>query len=129
MTIKEFIEKYKLRIESEFIGVGHDNPEFKNSDCYKVTISRPGHRMTFLFYHGIAIKHEPTLDKIIECLQSDASCADYDFEEFCSNLGYDEDNRRAERIYKAIQKETVRLKTFFGDDLFTIFQGWKHEQN
>ncbi len=33
----------------------------------------------------------------------------YDFSEFCGSLGYDEDSREAERIYKACGKEYDKL--------------------
>ena len=35
------------------------------------------------------------------------------FEEFCSDFGYDEDSREAERIFHACQEQTAKLKKIF----------------
>lgn len=40
---------------------------------------------------------------------SDGLYATEDYNEFCSNLGYDEENRAAERIYKACKKTLKKL--------------------
>lgn len=39
------------------------------------------------------------------------------FENFCSEFGYDEDSRKAEKIYKAVLKEWAGVKRVFGDVL------------
>lgn len=52
----------------------------------------------------------PSAYDVLACLQK------YDpgtFEDFCSNCGYDEDSRAAERIYFAVQKEYTQLARLF----------------
>lgn len=52
----------------------------------------------------------PSVYDVLACLQK------YDpgtFEDFCSDYGYDEDSRTAERIYFAVQKEYIQLARLF----------------
>lgn len=53
---------------------------------------------------------QPTAYDVLACLTK------YDpgtFEDFCSEFGYDEDSRTAERIYYAVQKEYTQLARIF----------------
>lgn len=53
---------------------------------------------------------KPTVYDVLACMTK------YDpgtFEDFCSNFGYDEDSRTAERIYFAVQKEYSQLSRLF----------------
>lgn len=55
----------------------------------------------------------PSVYDILACLTK------YDpgtFEEFCSEYGYDEDSRTAERVYFAVQKEYTQLAKLFTPD-------------
>lgn len=62
---------------------------------------------------GLKEKAVPTAYDVICCLTM------YDvgtFEEFCSDYGYDEDSRRAEKIYIACIKEYKDLTRIFSED-------------
>jgi len=61
---------------------------------------------------------KPTVDTVLDCLASDASGADETFEYWCGNFGYDTDSRRAEKTYKAVQRQTAKLRAFLGEDLY-----------
>lgn len=53
---------------------------------------------------------QPTAYDVLACMTK------YDpgtFENFCSDLGYDEDSRTAEKIYIAVQKEYAQLAKIF----------------
>lgn len=52
---------------------------------------------------------KPNVDGLIECLVSDCDLGCGTFSDFCSNLGYDEDSRKAFDIYLACQKISDRL--------------------
>ena len=55
----------------------------------------------------------PTVYDVLACMTK------YDpgtFENFCSDFGYDEDSRTAERIYFAVQKEYSQLSRLFTPD-------------
>jgi sRNA-binding regulator protein Hfq len=63
---------------------------------------------------GKPIKGEaPTNYDILACLTKHDPGT---FENFCSEFGYDEDSRKAEKIYKAVKEEYTNLCTLFTDD-------------
>ena len=59
---------------------------------------------------------EPPLDYVLDAYVSDASCYDEarDLADFCANLGYDEDSRKAEATYRACGEVLHWLTTFVG---------------
>ena len=92
-------------------------------DHWRVTLRYDRHSMTLVFsmgegHHG----KEPTVEDVLDCLFSDACTIDNarSFEEWCSELGYDTDSRRAETIYKATGKSTEKLKHLLGDDFIEV---------
>lgn len=62
----------------------------------------------------------PGILAVLDCLASDSATVENarSFEEWCGDLGYDTDSRRAERTWKACVSTARRLKQFLGDDLF-----------
>lgn len=62
---------------------------------------------------------EPTLYDILTCLTK------YDvgtFENFCSEFGYDEDSRKAEKTYNAVVKEYESMCRLFSDEELEVLQ-------
>lgn len=60
---------------------------------------------------------EPTLYDVIACIQK------YDvgsFADFCSEFGYDEDSRKAEKIYNAVCDEYMNVSRLFNDSEIEI---------
>lgn len=45
-----------------------------------------------------------------------------DFKNFCSNFGYNEDSRTAEKVYKAVLEEYTNIKTLFNDEELELLQ-------
>lgn len=68
----------------------------------------------------------PTVTDVMYCLVSDAQCAEYgDFDDFCDNLGYDNDSREAERIYNACRDTFFKLRSMFNlEQLSELFQDY-----
>ncbi len=63
------------------------------------------------------IIEEPRLYDIITCLTR------YDpgtFEDFCSEFGYDEDSKKAEKIYNAVRDEYLSMCSLFSDEELEI---------
>lgn len=77
-------------------------------------------KMTVTFSMGYGHNGKaPKADEVIDCLASDSNSVDQsDFEEWCSELGYDSDSRKAEKTYKACEHIAKRLKSFLGSDLY-----------
>jgi hypothetical protein len=89
--------------------------------------------MALDFFQGTAIKDDPTAERVVESLLSDASSLDNSssFEDWAGGLGYDVEypnvRRHARRIYAAVSRMTERLKKLLGDDYETFMQA-EHEQ-
>jgi len=69
---------------------------------------------------------EPTAAEVLNCLANDSAMVENyrSFEDFCSDLGYNSDSRRAKRIWHACNHQAGRLKRFLGVDLyFTLLWG------
>jgi len=55
---------------------------------------------------------------ILSCISSDAFCPDT-FADFCAELGYDEDSRKAEKTFKACSSFARRIQKFFTEEELT----------
>lgn len=59
---------------------------------------------------------KPSAASVLYCLLSDASLGAELFADFCADMGYDEDSRKALAIYEACQKTAAELRMFTGDE-------------
>lgn len=64
----------------------------------------------------------PTQASVLYCLLSDAQCGDDTFDDFCSNLGYDTDSRKALETYLACQETNTKLNKFFSRETISTLQ-------
>ena len=119
MIMQQFIDHHTITLNATRTDRNPDMSDFEG-DHWRVTLKRPGRRMSLYFSKGYGHGGAPpTTEGVLECLRSDA-CTDGDtFEEFCFSLGYDSDSRKAEKTYKAVQRHTDKLRRFLGADLFT----------
>lgn len=92
----------------------------RQANGYRVTLKYKRRQMGLDYWMGSGISHEPDAEGVLENLLSDASSADQTFEQWCADLGFDADSRRAERIYRAVQKQTDALRRLLGDDFDTF---------
>ncbi len=88
---------------------------------YTVKLKYDDRQMTIPFFMGSALTHEPTDEDVMICLIADYSVTDETFEEFCANFGYDEDSRKAEKIYKQCVRNGKKIKKLLGPDLDSVF--------
>lgn len=79
------------------------------------TISRGSQSYEFWFSQGEGCKESPTLTDTLSCLIMDASSADESFESWCAEYGYDDDSRKAERIYNAVKETRAALFTLMSE--------------
>ena len=117
MTTNEFCKKHQIMIKYSQVD---SNPHMPNNSMthWKVTLKHGGRQMTLTFSKGSGHKGvPPSAPEVLECLKSDFFLAGYDFEDWCSDLGYETDSRRAEKIYKACDRQSRKLEKFLGDDL------------
>ena len=97
------------------------NMDVEDMDHWKVTLRRKNPRRQMTVYFSMGYGHngsEPTVEDVIDCLASDASGYDNarGFEDWAGDYGYDADSRKAERIYRAVERDAARLHRFLGVD-------------
>lgn len=117
-----------VRIIAEYNGEPAPWGDHSTADGWKVTLLRTGadgrsHRLTVPFWKGVAHHGaEPSALEVMECLCSDATSIENarDFADWCGDLGYDADSRRAEKTFLACQRIRDRLAQFLGDEFETF---------
>ena len=95
--------------------IGDDIP---GANHYRVTLRAHGRQMTVPWSQGPAILREPTAADVLDCLASDTSgyhSAGGTFEAWAAEYGYDEDSRKAERIFRAVERQAGALRHLLGD--------------
>lgn len=120
MTIlQKFCAENKIRakVESADDNPNMDAKDKRSMNHYRVTLRRGDRRMTVPFSTGMGWTREPDAADVLNCLISDASgfLSACDFEDWCSEYGYDTDSRRAERTFKLIDKQTTKVRNFLGE--------------
>ena len=114
LTMAQFIARMALRMTAEYTD-RNPNMNDDNMDHWRCVISCGRRRMTLVFSMGLGHRGaEPKLAEVLDCIASDAASALEDFADWCSNLGYSEDSRKAERVYKACQRQAVSLRRLLG---------------
>jgi len=130
-SIRQFVANNRIDISSVLVDC---NPHMmtdkmpEGSAHWRCTLRRGRSRMTVYFSQGPAAVEEPRVASVLSCLADDASSVEnaQSFEEWCRELGYDTDSRKAERTWKLIWSQVLRLKSFLGDAYETLL--WKVER-
>ena len=63
----------------------------------------------------------PDAMNVFYCVAIDARSASYTFDEFCAELGYNNDSIKDRRTYKACKKNSAKLLELLGEELFNKF--------
>jgi len=113
----DFMTKMGATMETKLLGnMPYFDDDKEARDVYQITLKRDGNAYSFRF--GQSIVHsrpngqKPTAYDILAGVQKNDPGT---FEDFCSDFGYDEDSRKAEKIYFAVQKEWTGIERIFGD--------------
>jgi hypothetical protein len=104
------------------------NPNMADSermDHWRITLRRSNPRRSLTLTFSMGSGHngaEPETADVLECLASDAAGFENatGFEDWAEEYGYDPDSRSAERTYRAVERETYRLRRFMGDEYQTL---------
>lgn len=125
-AIKEFIKTYDIKLQWMKVS---ENPTMQDAgremNNYFVNLFADGRTdkgMGLFFSMGTGIKHPPTAEEVLECLKPDITIG-VSFHEFCSEFGYDEDSRRAEKTYNNTLEQTKKLKAWLGPERFEELEG------
>lgn len=114
---RDFSTRHGITLTAEQTD-SNPNMERQDADHWRVTLRRGRKSMTLVYSKGLGHNGEvPTAIEVLGCLASDARGADASFEEWARDLGMETDSRQAERTYKAVRRQTAKLKAFLGADL------------
>jgi hypothetical protein len=119
--LQKLCEDKKISIRCEY-GMAPLNENFPDSHGYKVVLRYQGRQLTTNFYMGSAHTKEPTAADVLYCLCSDAMSGRDSFEDFCSNLGCNDDSIKALNTWKQCQKMAAKLPRFLGEEYNTFVQ-------
>jgi hypothetical protein len=121
ITIDEFVKQYRIRMSAARAQSNPNMPDSSSMDHWKCVLRRPSHTLTVFFSMGYGHNgKEPTAEEVLDCLASDAASIDNTrgFEDWCSDMGFDIDSRKAEQTFKACEHQAARLKTFLEAGLY-----------
>ena len=116
-NLENFIAENKIKFSYNWVAERPDNLMSKEMDHWRCVLKANGKTYTFYYSQGYGYHHaEPVLASVLESLANDYDTSDLTFEEFCSEYGYGEDSRKAEKVYRALRKETQALDRLFGEE-------------
>ena len=110
----QFAKKHNVKLTTLSEEFRKYFPDDKHSrSVFKMKLTRDRRSYTFTFGQSISNSGiEPTMYDVLSCL---TKYDPEDFESFCDSYGYDNDSRKAEKIYKAVVKEYNAVCRLFSD--------------
>lgn len=126
ISIDDFIKRFGLTTEVERLANRSDPADDKDwaktASHWRITIHDGECEVPFVteYSMGSACKGEPKLRDVLDSLCSDVIPDGTTFEEWASDLGIDPDSRRGERIYRACQASTKKLRELLGTEAFDL---------
>ena len=115
---KEFAEKHGLVLTSQKVSERKGGLMVKNMDNWDCTLTHQGKGYSFYFSKGFGNKGAaPTMEEILDCFKSDLAYNDLDFNEFCEDLGYNDNSIKDKKIYRAIRAQNEAVIDLLGEDL------------
>lgn len=79
---------------------------YKNRHGYSLFVILPNKKAPIL----------PKIEDVIYSLLIDSEVLDYEFEDWCDNFGYEQDSRKAEKIYHECMDIALKLNRSLGTD-------------
>ena len=119
--MEKFLAKYQVTMTVSQIDKNPNMTDMMDgARHYRCVLRYHGRMLTVLFSQGPAIRHSPEVAGVLDCLASDASGVDAttSFEQWAEDMGYDTDIRKAERTWRAVEKQTAGLRRLLGSDAF-----------
>lgn len=120
MTIQERTASDGITMKARPTDANPNMADSADMDHWRVTLRHVGRSMTLTFSMGSGHNGaEPQAAEVLGCLLSDYTgfCNCADFAEWAREYGYDVDSRKAERIYKNVRRQSVKLANFLGGQL------------
>lgn len=115
----DFLLKYGMTFQAKFIS--NEAPRWNNivhGHKYKITLKRANKSISFDFWNSFndsKAGKSPTAYDVLACCSSDINIPD-NFEDFCSELGYEPDSIKALKTFEACKKQSIKLNNFFNSE-------------
>lgn len=107
--------------------------ENRNNYIVTVTNTENGMKTSFDFWQSIAqpkMKDENDVLNALYCFLDDGIAGKMSFSEFASEFGYDEDSRKAEKIWRTCKRATAKFERIAGnDDIYDLINALQEEYN
>lgn len=122
-SFKEIVKSLNVKID--LIGTRrYFDEDTESRNVYKITVRRDGKQISFKF--GDSINHtlegiEPDLYDVLTTISAEYDFNNTEFEEFCSEFGYNTDSRKAEKTFKLWKKQNTKLHKLFTDEEIQVF--------
>ena len=119
--MQAFIARHRVRMTAERADKNpHITDMAPGSTHWQCCLRAGSRQMTVFFSMGPALAGKPQAADVLECLASDAAGFENasNFEDWAREYGYDPDSRKAERTYRAVEKQTAGLKRLFSEPAY-----------
>ena len=107
------VERDGIKLVATFGAAKKHNPEMPNN--WRAQLKGFGRSLTVDFFGGSAV-YDIKAEDVLSSLCLDASAGAQDFDEFCSEFGYDTDSRKAHDTWKACKVASRKIRQFLGDN-------------
>lgn len=118
-TLKEVMKVLKVGLKFlRFAPYFDDDKQSRN--IYSVCLFRTDKNSAVYFKFGDSIANaqegkEPDVYSILACVGSDYWTPDT-FKEFCGEYGYNEDSRKAEKLFKVCRQQAEKIQSIFTEE-------------
>lgn len=115
----DFLAKHGITFAAKLSNTKKPSWKDVTVNHFIVTFKKAGKRMSFDFFDSVNNFQKGVVDlrsyDALTCCSSELYCPDT-FRDFCSEFGYDEDSRTAEKTFRALKKFSDKLKKFFDSE-------------
>jgi len=114
---EKFLKDTDTEFKAEFLKNDfHFQDDKETRDIYLITLKRGEREFKFNFGQSLNNSDGETKPSAYDVLSGLTSSEVGDFKEFCSEFGYDEDSRKAEKTYNAVLNEWNNIKMLYTDE-------------
>ena len=107
---EKILKEKKITCKIESTDINKNCPDWNDAHHYRAIFRRGSKSMTVYYSQGFGITEEPKPKDILKSILQDMETINGSpsFAEWCRDLGYEEDSRKAERTYRLIHEQKAK---------------------